>query len=115
MKNLFESLFDKNLVNKDIPPFEIAKIYKDYQYNESDGGKDCLGQPLKEGDLILVCEDPYGHTRMNLAVYIKQKGRFCQFWCVNPELNDREDLAPEFLQLAYCSKVVKINKDSVKL
>ena len=115
MKNLFESLFDKNLVNKDIPPFEIAKIYKDYQYNESDGGKDCLGQPLKEGDLILVTEDAIGHYRMCIGVYVQKKGRMVEYWVSDMGLEDTVAKSLDHLTRCYCNKVVKINKDSVKL
>ena len=54
MKQLTESLFDKDLATKNFSPEEIAVFYKGYKYNRDDGRKDCLGNPLKEGDVVLV-------------------------------------------------------------
>jgi len=72
MKSLQEGLFDNNLINK-MEPIDVAKLLKDSDLiNKSDGSKDALGQPLKEGDIILV-NDGSG-TNFCYGVYIRKIG-----------------------------------------
>ena len=107
MKQLIESLFDKDLVTKNFSPEEIADFYKGYKYNEKTGKKDCLGNPLKEGDVVLVCEDPFGHKSMWIGVYKGSNGVLCNI------------LAPAVDRLVHveivrCRSVVKIDPKIIK-
>ena len=65
-----EGIFDAGLSKKDFNPIEMARALQNTEYNEKDGSKDCLGQPLKKGDLILVVED----NRLFVGVYIEKRG-----------------------------------------
>ena len=65
-----EGIFDAGLSKKDLNPIEMARALQNTEYNENDGSKDCIGQPLKEGDLILVIED----NRLFIGVYIGKRG-----------------------------------------
>jgi len=106
MKQLTESLFDKDLASKNLSPEEIAKFYKGYKYNTDNGRKDCLGNSLKEGDVVLVTEDPYGHSKLCIGVYNGYKGRLCDI------LIPAYDLT--YSKKIICSNIIKIDPPEIK-
>ena len=100
---IFEGIFN---IDKNLTPFEIAEALKDYQYNTTDGGKDCFGQPLKEGDLILVAnKENIGKVQMTLGVYVSKKGMYCEFWLASPNLGETEEDSIMYIQRCFCNKV----------
>lgn len=105
MKQLTESLFDKDLATKNFSPEEIAVFYKGYKYNRDDGRKDCLGNPLKEGDVVLVNEDPYGHSYFNIGIYNGYKGRLCEILLPAYDLTYHRKIV--------CGNVVKIDPPEI--
>ena len=108
MKTLVESIFDGDLVSKDLSPFIIAQLYKDYQYNTTDGGKDCFGRPLKSGDLVFVCDD---HC---IGVYVSKKGQFCEVWLSYPKLEANENDSLRYFQRHNCGRIIKLNEKDIK-
>lgn len=99
---LNEDIFN---INVDQTPFEIAKSLKDYQYNTTDGGADCLGQPLHPGEPVLV----FSENCLRIGVYTKKRGKFCQIWSANPNLGETEEDSSQYLEQISCNKVIKLN------
>lgn len=98
-------------INQDLTPFEIAKSLKDYQYNTTDGGADCLGQTLQQGDPVLV----FTENGLRIGVYTKKRGKFCQLWSANPNLGETEENSAQYLEQISCNKVFKLNKKDLNI
>ena len=101
-----ESLFDKDLTSKNLNPEEIAEFYKNYKYNRDNGKKDCLGKPLKMGDIVLFNEDPYGHSKMYIGIYNGAKGNLCEILLPAYDLTHHKKVG--------CWRVVKIDPPVIK-
>ncbi len=111
-----ESIFDTNKV---LEPFEKAVALKDYEYNTTDGGKDCIGQPLQEGDLVIVFNDipkTDGIYPLQIAVYLSKKGSMCEYCLSHKGLTSTaKEVAPYSRCRAKCSKVFKINQNILNI
>lgn len=101
MKQLTESLFDKDLTIKNLSPAEIANLYKGYKLNKTDGTKDCFGTLLKKGDLVLVYRNASG---MSIGVYNglykENRGRLCEILIPDSDLTRSH--------ACYCDSVFKL-------
>ena len=102
-----EGIFDNNL---NVTPFETALGLKDYQYNTTDGSKDALGNPLKEGDVIATS----GFGGLVLGSYICKRGSQVEYWLATGRLSTNGN-NNEFHQRVSCSKVIKVDQKNLNI
>lgn len=92
-----EGIFD---ISKNLEPVEIARSYVDFEYNKTDGSKDCLGNSLSKSDLIAVCDG----NNIILGSYVSKKGAMVEFIAA---LDDPSD--PKNYRRTLCSKIIKVS------
>lgn len=95
--------FDKNI--KNISPLQLAEVLYKAKYNVDDGSKDAIGQPLEEGDVILVAD----FNLQNWGVYLGKMGSHVEYIAACADASD-----PKNTRRVRCSKVVKVNPKHVK-
>lgn len=95
--------FDKNI--KNISPQQLAEALYTAKYNVEDGSKDSVGQPLEEGDIILVAD----YNVQTWGVYLGKSGRQVQYIVACDDASD-----PKNTRQVWCGKVVKVDPKYVK-
>ena len=95
--------FDKNI--KTLSPQQLAEVLYKAKYNVDDGSKDSIGQPLKEGDIILVAD----FNLQNWGVYLGERGSQVEYIAACEDASD-----PKNIRRVRCNKVVKVDPKYVK-
>lgn len=103
-----EGIFDNNL---NVTPIEVAFGLKDYPYNMTDGSKDALGNPLKEGDVIAISGFPGG---LILGSYICKRGSQVEYWLAAEHLS-MDGNNNGFHQRTGCYKVIKVDQKNLNI
>lgn len=100
-----ESIFDFDKNIKTLSPLQLAEVLYTTKYNVDDGGKDVLGRPLEEGDIILVAD----FNLQSWGVYLGKLGSQVQYVAACYDASD-----PRNIRRVRCNKVVKIDPKYVK-
>lgn len=95
-----ESIFDFDKNIKNLSPKQIAEVLYTAKYNVDDGGKDAIGQPLEEGDVILVAD----FNLQNWGVYLGKMGSQVLYIAACDDASD-----PKNTRRVRCNKVVKVD------
>lgn len=100
-----ESIFN---VNPNLSEEELLKFLAQTSMNrnETDGTKDAFGNPLKKGDIIVVCCPGDKNGNMLLAMYEESKGKFITYKYIgDPRYRQTFDVPGT--QRVACWKVIK--------
>lgn len=100
---------------------DIACSLAGHKYNRTYPTKDCLGQPLKAGDLVIAYFQ-FKTAGVYLATYIEKQNKNQMLVCRVPEYSDwqpthsdaKEYIEENYIDVVYCQHVIKIDPKLIK-